>query len=262
MPEDAKDEMSLAVFDPIKACTEEVQKKDAALEIDHTTPDGEKELRVWVKTVKGYLIALEKIRVKAKADSLEYGRAVDKKAKELKAPFSTIITERMKPLDDIEAAKHKAAEAIVEAEQAAKVKADADAAADLKRREAKVAEGEAKIKAAEDAANAETAKTEQAEREKCIAADAAENARKETEAKAKAEADEKERVRLHAEAAAKRKRQQAEEAERKRIADRSHRSKIHAEIEQVLREYVIDEQANDITQALINENIPHVTINY
>ena len=31
--------MDLAVFDPIKACTEEVQKKDAALDIDHTTPD-------------------------------------------------------------------------------------------------------------------------------------------------------------------------------------------------------------------------------
>ncbi len=281
------DQTDLAVFDPIKALTVKVQEEDAALELDHTTEEGEMRLRSWVRTVRGYRAGLEKIRVAAKAKGLEYGRAVDSKAKELKGPFDTIIDARMKPLDDIEDAKRAKAEAIVEAEQAAKAKAEVDAAADLKRREAKVAEGEAKIKAAEDAANAETAKAEQAEREKRIAAEAAENATKlaESNAAKQAEAlkksiqdnaDRQERIRLEEiEDKAAVARMDAE-VERKRVADEDHRRKFESDVHKAIwltldrpptsKTTSIHRNAQlaavNVVDAIKDGNIPHVIINY
>ena len=145
------EEMSLAVFDPFKALAVKVQAEDAALDLDHTTPEGETKLRSWVRTVRGYRAGLEKIRVRAKADALEYGRKVDGLAKELKVPFDTIITDRMKPLDDMESVKRQAAEAKVEAERVEAERVEAERLADLKRREDEVARKEAEQKAAEEA---------------------------------------------------------------------------------------------------------------
>ena len=257
------EEMSLAVFDPIKALTVKTQERDAALELDHTTPEGEKELRSWVCTVRGCRAGLEKIRVKAKADSLEYGRKVDSLAKELKAPFDTIINERTKPLDEIEDAKRKAAEAVIEAERKEAERVEAERLADLKRREDEVTRKEAEQKAAEDAASAEQRKVERVEREKRIADEAAEKARQETEAKAAAVAKAKEDFRLAQERDAIRKKQQAEEAERRRIADRTHRGKIDAAVEMALRGIGIgDDAAHEVAMAPAQDKIPHVTINY
>ncbi len=256
------EEMNLAAFDPFKALAVKVQAEDAALDIDHTTPDGETKLRSWVRTVRGYRAGLEKIRVAAKANALEYGRAVDSLAKEVKGPFDTIITERMKPLDEIEDAKRKAAEAIVEAERVAKVKEDADRLADLERREKAATAKEAEIKTKEDAAIAEEAKAEQAGREKNIAAEAAEKATKLAEANAKTNADN-----LAKSAAAETARKQKEEdaaaeVERKRVADKTHRTKIHRAIEGFLRDYVLDAEASVITEELIAGNVPNVKIIY
>lgn len=257
------DGMSLAVFDPIKALTVKTQERDAALELDHTTPEGEKELRSWVCTVRGCRAGLEKIRVKAKADSLEYGRKVDSLAKELKAPFDTIINERMKPLDDIEAAKRAAAEAVIEAERLEAERIEAERLADLKRREDEVTRKEAEQKAAEDAANAERLKAERIERDKRIAEEAAEKARAEAEAKAKAEADEQERLRLAAEAKVQQDKERAEEAERKRVGDETHRAMIHEQIFGALNDIIGDNKITEpVLFAISDGNIPHVTINY
>ncbi len=269
MPE----EMSLAVFDPFKALAVKVQEEDAALQIDHTTIEGEKELRSWVRTVRGYRAGLEKIRVRAKAEALEYGRTVDGLAKELKFPFDTIITERMKPLDEIEDAKRKAAEAVVEGERVAKEKAEADRLADLERRENEAAAKEAELKAQQDAIDAKQREAEQAEREKRIAESAAQSAREEAEEKAQQEAqrikDEAakiaadlvaEEARIKAEVLAKQEREAKIEA--KRVAGTAHRGKIHRVIEEFLRDYVLDAEASIITKELIDGNIPNVTINY
>ncbi len=274
------DEMSLAVFDPFKALAVKVQEEDAALTIDHTTPEGEKELRSWVRTVRGYRAGLEKIRVRAKADALEYGRQVDGKAKELKVPFDTIITDRMKPLDEIEDAKLKAAEAIVEAERVAAERVETERLADLKRREDEVARKEAEQKDAEDAADAEQREAERVEREKRIAVEAAEKATKLAEANAvkKAEdlrkaiqdnTDRKERIRIEeSEAKAAVERMDAE-VERRRVADKEHREKIEKDIDvaidRVLTENLPNRhvtQAHALADAIRNGDIPHVTINY
>ncbi len=285
------EKMDLAVFDPIVALTVKVQEEDAALELDHTTEEGEKELRSWVHTVRGYRAGLEKIRVRAKADSLEYGKAVDKKAKELKTPFDTIIDARMKPLDDIEDAKRAKAEAIVEAERVAEEKAETDRIAELKRREAVVAEKEAEIKAAEDAKQAEIkeaaavkAALEQGERDKIAARDEAERQRIATLAKveqdkkdalalaectkqvaigdARAAAARKDRIERDRLAIIARDLKLKEAAEPKRVADTAHRSKIHRAIEEFLRDYVLDAEASIITEEIVAGNVPNVTINY
>ena len=268
------DEMSLAVFDPFTALIAKVQEEDAAFVVDHTTPDGEKELRSWVATVRGYRAGLEKIRVRAKADALEYGRKVDGKAKELKSPFDKIIAERMKPLDEIEAAKRKAAEAIIEAERVVKEKEEADRIADLKRREAEVAAKEAKIKVAEESANAEQQAAERVVREKHIAEESAENAKKLAEANAAKQAealkkaiqdnaDRKERIWLEeSEAKAAVERMDAE-VKRRRIADKAHREKIEDEIYHCLvRLLNNDVHAALIIRALKDGKLPNVTINY
>ena len=257
------DEMNLAVFDPIRALTVKVQAEDAALEVDHTTADGEKALRSWVRTVRGYRAGLEKIRVKAKADALEYGKKVDGLAKELKVPFTEIIDARMKPLDEIEEAKLKAAEAIVEAERVAAEKVEADRLADLAKREKEVAAKEAEIKAKEDAANAVKVEAERVVREKQIAIDAAEQATKNAEDKAKVEANRVETARLATQDRIQREKDAAVEVERKRVADADYRHTVHSKILTALDTF--GGQSCDIAvllQAIVNGKIPHVTINY
>ena len=256
------EEMSLAVFDPFKALAAKAQEEDAALQIDHTTPDGETKLRSWVRTVRGYRAGLEKIRVAAKANALEYGRTVDKLAKELKTPFDTIITDRMKPLDEIEDAKRKAAEAIVEAERVAKEKAEASRLADLKKREEEVAAKETKIKAAEDAANAKQQEAETTKRETRIAESAAQTARVEAEEKA-------ERERLAAIAAAEAEKDRLAEIETKRVADTAHRKEVEEcalnAIWIVLQEYTGSsnmEICESILRQIKDGKILHVTIVY
>ncbi len=249
------EEMSLAVFDPIRSLIVGIQADDAALVLDHTTAEGEKELRSWVAKVRGYRAGLEKIRVRAKADALEYGRKVDGLARELKSPFDKIITDRMKPLDEIEAKKRAEAEAKIEAERLEAERVRVEALADLKRREDEVARKEAEQKAAEDVANAEQREAERVAREKRIAAVAAMTARQEAEEKA-------ERERLAAIAAAEAEQHRLDEIERRRVADKTHREKIHAEIRGELWEFLSGALADKTVEALIAGEIPHVTINY
>lgn len=54
----------------------------------------------------------------------------------------------------------------------------------------------------------------------------------------------------------------AAEKEARRVADKVYRTKVHREIEKALREYVIDEQASDITAAIIAGKISQVEIIY
>ena len=270
------DQMDLAVFEPIKAVGAELLRKDGAQEFDHTTPEGEKALRSWVQRVRGYKADIERCRVAAKAVSVEYGRKVDDIARELTLMPVKIITDRMKPLDEIEDAKRAKAEAIVEAERVTAVKAEADRIAGLKRREAKVAAMEAKIKAAEDAANAETAKAEQAEREKKIAAEATATATRQAEAKAEGVAVAKERDRLDEIESAKAVARMDAEVERRRVSDEQHRRNIETAVHKAIWDALdkMNFNTNDswnrraqlaavkVRDAIKYNKIPHVTINY
>lgn len=249
-------EVSLAVFDPVKAVSADLETKDAVQEFDHTTPEGEKALRSWVHRVRLHKGTIEKVRVATKAGALEFGHKVDDLARELTLSPQKIIDARMKPLDEIEDAKRKAAEAIVEAERLEKERIEAEEKAELERREAEVARKEAELKAKEDAADAEQRDVERVEREEGIADEAADNARKEAEEKA-------ERERLAAIAAAEAETDRLAEVERKRIANEAHRENVEAEIFSELETLLEDShKASDVLQHLRSGYVPHVTINY
>lgn len=267
MPEET-DQLSLDVFNPVRAEIAETQEKDAKLTFDYTTEEGVQEALDWVKEVKKPLIALEKTRVKVKDHSLKFGRSVDSLAKELKAPFFAIIAKRMKPIKEAEDAKRAAAEKIVADEQAAEEQAEKDRLAALEQREKAAAAKEAELKAAQDAIDAKQREADQAEREKQLVAEAAEKATKEAEAKAKAEAEEKEKAGRERQRRVMHKEKLAEEAEAKRVADKTHRDGIEAEIQQAVEEAISIGADNNfgsadaLVMALIDGNIPHITINY
>lgn len=250
------EQMSLEVFDPLKAAIAELQQKDESQEFDHTTPDGEKALRSWVRRVRNCKGDIEKVRKATKADALAFGRKVDEMARELTIVPESIIAERMKPLDEIEAKKRADAEAVLEAERLAEEKAEADRVADLERREAIADKKEAEFKAKEYAIKADQEAKERAEREKQIAIAAAEKAKKEAEEKA-------ERDQEVAEANARFKKQKEEAAEKRRVENKKHQESIEDDIYTALLPFVdVGPCASAIVAHMKNGKIPHVTINY
>lgn len=256
--------MDLAVFDPHAAMVADLVKKNETQEFDHTTEEGETALRSWVHRLRGGKGDIEKARKATKSGVLVYGKKVDARAKELTAPLNKMITENMLPLDEIEAKKRAEAEAIVKAEEDARLAKEAADRAELSRREAEVAKKEAEIK-----------EKEWAEREKRIAVTAAENARAEAELKAEREkleavetekekARQAERERIAKEQAAKLEEERLAEEERKRVANEEHRENIEvATVEGLVDKCRVDfDTATTIVGAISLGLIPNVTINY
>ncbi len=263
------EEMSLAVFDPIKSQLAELTEKDANLVFDHTTPAGEKELRSYVARLRGYKGDIKRAHETGKRGALDFGRKVDAIKNELTTGVQKIIDVRMKPLDEIEAAKRAEAEAQIEAERVEAERAETERLADLKRREAEVARREAEQKAAEDAANAEQREADRIVREKRIAESAAQTAREEAEEKAKAATEKAERERVAAVAAAHAEQHRLDDIERNRVADEDHRKEVEEAAKNaiwiVLEEYTGSSNLEICETLLIeiqNGRIPHVTINY
>jgi len=259
----AEETMSLTIFDPIRATLAALEKKDQSLVFDHTAPEGEAELRSWVKNLRGFKGDVARAHKDTKANALNFGRQVDAIKNELTAGADKIITERMKPLDEIEAKKRAKAEAIIEAERLKKEKAEQERLADLERREAEAARKEDEIR-----------KKEQAEREKQIADEAAENARKETEAKAEREKQEaveaeKEKARkLEVERVKKLQAEQDEKErlatlERERVANEEHRDEVENKaVEAFDAAFGIDFNSEAVVTVIKEGRIPNVTINY
>ncbi len=255
-----EEKMSLAVFSPIKATLAEVEKRDSALVFDHTTPDGETELRSWVYRIRRHRSDLEKVRAAAKDEALSYGKKVDTLAKELKAPYDKMITKRMEPLDEIEAKKRADAEARVAAKHLEEERIEQERLDAIAKQEAEIAEKQAAIKAEEnklirereileaeklaeaDAKRREQAAKETAEREASNRAKVAEQEKAEALAKAEREkqeaieAEQKKARKLEVDRQAKieaDKVEKAAEAEKvaKKAANLKHRRKIEDEIQ-------------------------------
>ena len=269
-----EENMSLAVFDPFKAIAADIIKKDECQIFDHTTPEGEKELRSWVYRVRGCRSDLEKARVVAKAEILTRGKNIDNMAKELKAPYDKIITDRMKPLDDIEAAKRAAAEAIVEAEQAEAERVEAERVAAIQkqaeeneRRQTELDAKEAAMKAEADAREREQKATEdakaQAELDKVEAAQKAEREKQEAIEAEKEKARKVESERLAEEEAKRAEEARLDKIERERVADETYREEIEAGILNELEKLIEDDdEAADVLNNLKEGHIPNITINY
>lgn len=235
----------LAVFDSVAATIAEYKVENEKLVFDYADPDGAKEARSHISQLRKVKTEIATIHKDAKAEALAYGRRLDAKKNEYTGEVEEMIAVHKDPLDAIAAEK----QAVIDAEIA-------KAAAEEEKRLADIEAREQAVKDAEEKLAKEKAEAARIAREKDIAIGAAERAREQAEAKAKAEADAKE--------LAEKKAKEAEEAANmKRIANKRHRQKIEGNIHETLKEIGLEEfDADNILEALKENKIPNVTINY
>lgn len=236
---------------------------------DYDDPEGNKNARSHVHKLRQTKGAVEKVRIKEKADSLEYGRMVDGQAKEIVAEIDEMIEVHAKPLKEIEqrekdrVARHETHIAEIGSRAdtaslqwselplqtmkewlAATVAEPIDeehreefalVAAQSKERAIKVLSDAIARREAHDAEQAELERlrAEAAERER---AEREETIRREAEERAAEEAERKatqERERVEAEAAKEREASERRELELKLAAEKAEREKAEAERQRV-----------------------------
>lgn len=235
----------LAVFNEVTAIISKAKAENEKLVFVYSDPDGEKAARSHISKLRKVKTKISDVHKEAKAESRAFGLKLDGIKNELTTEVDGMIAVHKEPLDAIEAEK----QAVIDAEKIKLEEAETKRQADLEAREAAVREAEQKIAM-------EKAEAERVERETLIAKEAAETAKAQAEQKAKAEADARElaeKNRIEAEAA----------KEKKRIANKKHRKQIEDEILTALNHLPFDrEDADLIMLALVENEIPHVTINY
>ena len=280
----------LAVFDEVTAEMAEYKKENASLEFDYEDPQGNKDARSHIHKLRQAKTKIADIHKVAKAESLAIGRSLDKKKNALTADVNEMIDVHYKPVKEIEERAVKAAAEKANEERLERIRVEAERVAENERREEEIAAKEKALQDKEDALIREKEKLEaakqaeidkqaavkeaqeQAERDKIAAAAQAEQDKKETAELAEREKQEaveaeKERQRKDAEAAQEEAARLAD-IERKRVADKTHRDGIEAEIQQAIEEAISIGADNNVGSAdalviaLIDGNIPHVTINY
>ncbi len=96
------DARALAVFSPFDLQIADLRQKNAVV-FDYNDPAGNKAARSQIASVKKVKGNLEKIRVKAKAESLEFGRKVDSTAKSIQEQLQEMIDLHETPIKEIEA---------------------------------------------------------------------------------------------------------------------------------------------------------------
>ena len=235
----------LVVFDEITATLAKYKVENDSLVFVYETPEGEKQARSHIAKLRKAKTVISDIHKEAKADALMFGRKLDGKKRELIGEVDSMVARHKDPLDAIEAER----QAIIDAEKARLEEEESKRQAELEAREAAVREAEERIAA-------EKSRVDRAEREKRIAEDAAETAAAFERQKARNEANAKEiaeKNRLNAEKC----------KEQRRIANKKHRKQIEDAVHFFLTEMSIDTvDADQIMLELIENRIPHVTINY
>lgn len=235
----------IVVFDEVKAIMAKYKAENESLSFDYRDSEGNKAARSHIAKLRKVKTKISEIHKDAKAEALAVCKALDGKKRELTGEVEEMIAVHKAPLDAIEAEQ----QAKIDAEKLRLEEEEIKKRAELEAREAAVQEAEAKIAA-------EKAEAERIEREKRIAEQAAETAKAQAEAKAKVEAEAKELARIRQEEAEKTK-------EQKRIANKKHRKEIENAIHFGLTELGIDKpDADTVLAALIENKIPHVSINY
>ncbi len=236
----------LVVFDEVAATITEYKTENEKLVFDYADPDGAKQARSHIAKLRKVKTKISEVHKEAKAESRAFGLRLDTKKNEYTGEVDGMIAVHKDPLDTIEAEK----QAIIDAEKKRLEREEERKQLDLEAREAAVKEREDKVAK-------EAALEERKEREKKIAEDAAETARVQTEQKAKAEAEAEELARIKV-------KERAEAAEKKRIENKKHRKKIEDEAHFGLTEtgHLGDIEASEVLTAIMENRIPHVSINY
>lgn len=258
----------LAVFDEVAAIITEYQQENEKLVFDYADPEGAKQAKSQIAKLRKVKTKISEIHKEAKAEALAFGRRLDAKKNEYNGMVDKMVAVHKDPLDAIEAEKIAQAQA----RQIALAEAEAKKQAEIEARERAVIlaeeklareKAEAKEKVRQEAAEAAAQfikklqeKNKQVEEEKRIAEEKVEKARRQAEEKAKAEA-EAEEERLAEEAAEK-------AIEAKRIASKKHRKQIEDEAHLGLTKtgHLGNVEATEVLEAIKENRIPHVTINY
>ena len=242
----------IVVFDEVMAKLAEFKIANANIVYDCRDPQGNKDCRSHIASLRKFKTGIAEIHKDAKAGALAYGRQLDEKKREYTAEVEEMIAVQKAPLDEIEAEvqaridedvrKHAEAEAAIQADIEAKAKAYEEMQA---KQVAEKAEAERVVREAQIAEEAAFKATAEAEAKAKLKADAIERARVDAEQKANAEADAKVVI------------------EQTRITNEEHRMEIEMDIEKFLVYLGTgQEEVAKILTALIEERIPHVTIIY
>jgi len=280
----------LQVFDPIHAKIEEMKEKNASIVFDYEDKQGNKDARSHIARLRKLKKPVTEIHKMAKAEALRFTKALDGKKKQLIGAVDDMIKVHHEPIWEIEQRElaiqaekeleakrqEEEAEAARLAEIEAKEKELAEKESELAAKQRRIDQHEHEREIAENAARKAEAEAKQAgidaENRRVADVQRAKDEAAAEAARVKRLAEEEQRVKdeevlaaKHAELARIEQEKAAEEA---RISDEKHRSKIHRAIYKALRVQLEWQAASEkgpsqvVTQALIDNKIPHVTINY
>lgn len=259
-------------FDPLRAEVAKYKKINENLVFDYESPEGNKKARSHIFKLRKVKTQITEVHREVKAEALAACQAIDAEKRLLTKGVDSMIDVHAEPLRIIKQREEEKTLAVFRAQEEARLADEARAQRELEEREAAVARKEAEIKAKEDAIRAKQERVrleaERVERDKRIAAEAAETARQEMVAEtlavdnvriareaddkryaearaaaekkaiedaaakeiadAKAEALAKENARLAKEAAEKAEKERLEAIENRRKANEEHRAKVKA----------------------------------
>lgn len=236
----------LVVFDEVSATLAEYKVENEKLVFDYEDPEGEKQARSHIAKLRKVKTKISDVHKEAKAEALALGKKLDGKKRELIGEVDGMIAIHKDPLDAIEAEK----QAVIDAETKRLEEEEAKRLAEIEAREAAVREAEERIAT-------EKARVDQAEREKRIADESAETAAAFARQEARNEANAKELYE-------KKRKENEEAAEKKRIENKKHRKKIEDKAHFGLTEtgHLGNVEASEVLKAIMENRIPHVSINY
>lgn len=92
----------LEVYSPFRARVAEIIEANKSVVFDYSTNKGQQEARSYVHTLRLSKKPIEDCRVRAKAESLEYGRKVDAEGKQLIGLLDDMIEHHMRPIREAE----------------------------------------------------------------------------------------------------------------------------------------------------------------
>lgn len=258
-----KTENILMPFDELKATLAEAKEKNDTLVFNYTDPQGNKDARSHVASLRKIKAQITKVHKIVKADVLETGRAIDAKKNEYLTEIEAMIEVHAAPIKEIEDHEKAVLEeqrlaevAKREAEEQARIAAVQKQQEDLAERERVIAEQETKIaeekeqlaqktleqQIAEKAAE----RTRQDERDK-IAQEAAREAEEEQKRK-------DEEARLAAIEAQK---------EKDRVENEEHRKAVNSLVASDFMDYgMLEENARALAEKIGKGEYSRLTINY
>jgi hypothetical protein len=275
----------ITVFEQFEADIVAFEEHNAELTFNIETPEGEQECKQYLKKLRKVYNGIEKLRKATKAEYIEAGRQVDREAKSFQTRIDAMHEIHNAPLKEKEARIQaeidriaREAEEKKQAEEQARLDAIAAKEAELKAKEdeIKAKEEAARIEAEKKAAVEQAKKDaeEKAERDRKEAIERAEREKQEAIEKAEREKQaaieaEKEKARkieaerLAKEEAERKEKERLAEIERKRQADESHREGVEQAAFAAISKITESEyHARLLIDAICENKIPHVIINY